>query len=306
MIRLAWAERSDAGYRRATNEDAVVADPPVFAVADGMGGHAAGDVASALTVERLSELVGRASPTRREVLEAIRSADDDITARARLDGTYGMGTTLTGLVVTANPDSIVVFNVGDSRSYLYRDHTLARITHDHSVVQELIDDGVITPEQAETHPERNVVTRSLGSELPLEIDWWVREPRRGDRYLICSDGLFKDIDDRVITEVLRDYDPDVVAQALLDAALEAGGADNISLIVLDVVEVLAEVEPLDPNEDTHPGPCESVDDDTNPSARRPIAPDPDTPTPLVTSVPGPTGSVEPDGAPALEGEAADE
>lgn len=274
MITVAWSTRSDVGLRRAANEDSVVATPPIFAVADGMGGHAAGDVASAMAVEGIGHLAGHLSVTRREVLEAIRQADDNISRRALGDTTAGMGTTITGLAVTRSEtgsDGIVVFNVGDSRSYLLRDGTLSQISHDHSVVQEMIDDGTISAGEAETHPERNVITRSLGAGSPLDIDWWMLEPQRGDRFLLCSDGLFKGVSDITLTQVLADAtDRELAASTLLDAALEAGGIDNISLIVVDILDVTSTANASMIDGDTQPREPRPDDDDTNPNMIIPV------------------------------------
>lgn len=267
MITLAWATRTDVGLRRTTNEDALVAAPPVFAVADGMGGHAAGDVASAIAVEALGRLADNRGVTRREVLEAIRGADAEIWDRATGDST-GMGTTITGLVTATSDtgtDTIVAFNVGDSRSYLLRDAHLTQVSHDHSVVQELVDDGTITAEQARTHPERNVITRSLGAGVGLDIDWWVIDPLAGDRFLLCSDGLFKEADDSFLAEVLTDSDDlEDAATRLLDAALDAGGTDNITLVIVDIVAVTPTADPDETSDDTNPV-ATLDDDDTNPN-----------------------------------------
>ncbi len=266
VISLAWTVRSDVGRRRRANEDSVVAAPPVFAVADGMGGHAAGDVASALAVDELRRLEGRQRATRREILETIRLADATISRHALDEATAGMGTTITGLATIRNDtgtDTVVVFNVGDSRSYLFRDASLTQISHDHSIVQELIDDGSISPEQAESHPERNVITRSLGSGSPLDIDWWMLSPVVGDRYLLCSDGLFKDLGDAAIENLLDGrLDLERTADSLLDAALVAGGLDNISLILIEVLAIDRTTETSLLDEDTQPAP----DDDTQPVA----------------------------------------
>jgi protein phosphatase len=268
MITLAWATRSDVGLRRTANEDSVVAAPPVFAVADGMGGHAAGDVASAMAVEGLARLAGHLSVTRREVLEVIRQADDNISRRALEDATAGMGTTLTGLAITrsdSGSDGVVVFNVGDSRSYLLRDGSFSQISHDHSVVQEMIDAGIISAHEAETHPERNVITRSLGAGYPLDIDWWMLAPKTGDRFLLCSDGLFKGVNDSTLAQVLVEAtDRELAAGTLLEAALAAGGTDNISIVVVDVVDATAPAEPSMLDSDTQPRPGREENDDTNP------------------------------------------
>lgn len=289
MITVAWSTRSDVGLRRAANEDSVVASPPVFAVADGMGGHAAGDVASAMAVEGLSHLAGHLSVTRREVLEAIRAADDRISSRALEAETEGMGTTITGLAVTrsdpgAGSDGVVVFNVGDSRTYLLRNGALSQISHDHSVVQELIDGGAISVREAETHPERNVITRSLGAGAPLDIDWWTLIPHAGDRFLMCSDGLFKGVSDATIGQALADTeDRELAASALLDAALEAGGTDNISLVIVDIVGVSEPTVGTLLDGDTQPREPQHDADDTNPFMRRPA----NSPSPAEVAAPVP-------------------
>jgi hypothetical protein len=185
-----------------------------------------------------------------------------------------MGTTLTGLAVTRSDngtDCVVVFNVGDSRCYLLRDGVLMQISHDHSVVQELVDEGIISSHEAESHPERNVITRSLGAGTPLDIDWWMITPSTGDRYLLCSDGLFKGVSDTTIAQVLAGAtDREVAAATLLDAALEAGGTDNISLVLVDVVQAAEPAEPSMLDGDTQPR-SRGIDD-TNPFAMLPPPP----------------------------------
>lgn len=237
-MRVTWAGRTDRGLVRKANEDAVLDEPPVFAVADGMGGHDHGDVAAAITVDALAS-AARSAPTRTEVLDAIRRADQAIAEQAEARGA-SMGTTVTGLLVPSagNVDQrVVVFNVGDSRCYRFRDGTLTRLTHDHSVVQELLDAGEIDAATAAVHPERNVITRSLGTGGFLEIDWWIDLAQEGDRYLLCSDGLTGELPEQLIAHHLEAPELTGVVDTLVTSALESGGRDNISVVVVDVVEV---------------------------------------------------------------------
>jgi protein phosphatase len=221
-----------------------------------MGGHAAGDVASALAVAAFEDLATAATVTRREVLEAIRKADRTIWDEAARNHHEGMGTTLVGMAITnldASEEAILVFNIGDSRAYVLRHGVLRQLSHDHSVVQELIDRGAITEEEALMHPERNVITRSLGSGAHLEIDSWIFPAEPSDRYLLCTDGLVKELDETTIAALLdASQPPDKTADRLLSAALEAGGRDNISLVVVDVSTVSVDAEPVPLDDDTNP------------------------------------------------------
>ncbi len=258
-MKLNWAGRTHVGHVRSRNEDAILTEPPLFAVADGMGGQSAGDIAAAVTVGALSECAHGSSFNRTTVLDAIRSADAEI-ARRGLDQARGMGTTVTGLAAISsgtNEQSLLVFNVGDSRTYRLREGKLVQLTDDHSVVQELIDQGTITADQAATHPERNVITRSLGAGMPLDIDWWLTDAADGDRYLACSDGLFRELGpDDIVTLLEREASPDRAADTLVAAALDSGGRDNISVVVVDVVDT-SDVKV------SHDG-ADPLDDDTDP------------------------------------------
>ncbi len=264
VIEVAWGARTHTGHRRAENQDAVLAQPPVFAVADGMGGHAGGQLASGLAIDGLRALADKGEPSRLDLLDAVRSIDRAIEARGETDAP-GMGTTLTGIALTGSgQDHLVVFNIGDSRSYLLRGSSFVQLTHDHSVVQELIDQGELSAEQAEHHPERHVITRSLGSGEHLDIDWWSIEPKPGDRYLLCSDGLTKELHASEIHHLLTySPDPTSAAQALLDAALNAGARDNVSVVVVNLLSV-----------DSTPDDPSGLDDETNPRAVAPTAPPP--------------------------------
>ena len=193
----AWGAATDVGAVRDHNEDAVLADPPVFAVADGMGGHAAGEVASALALEQLSALRGRAELGDEDVRAAIGAANEAILSwSAEHPETAGMGTTVTGACL-AGADGAphwLVFNVGDSRVYRFADGILSQVTTDHSEVQELVDAGQLTADQAEHYIRRNVVTRSLGSEPAPAADIFPLQVGAGESFLICSDGLTNEVD----------------------------------------------------------------------------------------------------------------
>ncbi len=272
-VKLRWGQISHPGNVRSRNEDALVAGPSIFAVADGMGGHDAGDVASAMTIETLSSLAAT-ELDRSALLDAVRSANRAVTAEgARLAN--GMGTTLTGLAVTSENGravDVVVFNVGDSRTYALHHGRLERLTHDHSVVQELVDAGRLSADEAERHPDRNVITRSLGAEPSVEIDWVARKPRQGDRYLVCSDGLTKEVAENELAAVLAQVpEPQVAADLLLAAALQSGGRDNVTAIVVDVVAVTEPAVRTGLDDDTAPRETEPspLDDDTLPRFARP-------------------------------------
>jgi len=236
---LSWASRTDVGHRRQVNEDSVVARPPVFAVADGMGGHAAGDRASAAVAERLAALGGDGVLEVGLLDDALAAAAEDIDRLA--EGiAVGAGTTVTGAAVVHldGRTGFAVFNIGDSRVYCFERDELVRVTIDHSVVQELVDAGLLDPAEAEHHPESNVVTRALGFRAAPEPDAWTLPARPGMRFLLCSDGLTKEVDDDGILRRLAAGEPAAdTADALMDDALAAGGRDNVSLIVLDVVAV---------------------------------------------------------------------
>jgi serine/threonine protein phosphatase PrpC len=264
MLQLAWAARSHPGLRRHRNEDSVLARPEVFAVADGMGGHAAGDLASQWTVAALDQVADAGPVTRLAVLDAVRDADERLRRYARRRR-EDMGTTVCALAVTGagsgGPERFGLLNVGDSRAYRLRSGRLLQLTRDHSVVQELIDAGRITAADAPGHPERHVVTRSLGSDEHLDIDWWRIEPMRQDRYLLTTDGLTKEVTDDGIRSIIgSEPDPHRAADALVDAALARGGRDNVSVIVIDVVLVDAPAVPAQ-------GP-DPLDDDTTPRTPR--------------------------------------
>lgn len=233
-VRTSWGSATDRGLVRSVNEDALLAFPPVFLVADGMGGHDAGDVASRLAVEEFAQLAGRPTTGADEVHGCFTRTAERI--REALDG-RPCGTTVAGVAVTEHEGSAywLVFNVGDSRVYRYADGQLRQISVDHSVVQEMLDRGEITPDEARRHPERHVLTRALGSGPLPEPDYWLLPAGPHDRLLVCSDGLTGELDDDLIAQVLAELaDAQDAAQRLVELAVEAGGHDNVSTVVVDV------------------------------------------------------------------------
>lgn len=238
QVTLAWAAVSDVGRRRQANEDSVIVQPPVFAVADGMGGHAAGDRASAAVVDRLFALADREGVDPVVVGETLTLAAHDIDDLA--EGLpLGAGTTVTGAVLDlAGPHpAFVVFNVGDSRVYSLIGNELAQVTHDHSVVQELVDQGLLAASDAEGHPESNVVTRALGFHETPRPDFWTLPLRAGMRLLLCSDGLTKELPaPRLRLHLAARLSAAETASALVDAALAEGGRDNVTVVVIDVLD----------------------------------------------------------------------
>jgi protein phosphatase len=226
------------GQVRSSNQDSFLETEDLFAVADGMGGHNGGEVASHIAIETLREHF--TVPTTDALVDAIQAANDAVIAKAEDDASLrGMGTTLVALaaVVTDGEDRIAVANVGDSRCYLLEDDRLRQITKDHSVVQTLVDNGQITRAEAERHPQRNILTRALGIDPRVMTDSWELLPFAGDRYILCSDGLFNEVAESEIIRVLREQpNPGEAADELVQMANEGGGRDNISIVVIDVVE----------------------------------------------------------------------
>lgn len=253
-MNLSWGAASHVGMLRQQNEDSFIAEPNVFVVADGMGGHNAGEVASALAVQTLRDAAGAGFGNAEAVVTAINSANTVIhRASGGPSEQRGMGTTLTAVVPLAatdtEPPRVVVANVGDSRVYLWRGDELKQVSADHSYVQELLTEGYITVEEARVHPRRNIVTRALGIEGDVMADSWVLPMLMGDRYLLCSDGLVDEVDDDAIGEVLRTVpSAQTAAERLVSLANENGGRDNVTVIVVDVVEhaMTPTVEPTQP------------------------------------------------------------
>jgi protein phosphatase len=235
-VRLSWAAVTHTGHRREANEDSFVAQPPVFAVADGMGGHAAGDFASAAVVTRLAEYGGQQVVGTPELDRALRMAVQDMGRGAGVTD-EGSGTTVTGAALgeISGEPAWLVFNIGDSRVYRLVGGVLEQLTIDHSVVQELVDAGQITREEADTHPHSNVITRAVGFHEAPVPDYRAIAVEPGMRLLICSDGLTKELTSYGIRHfLLANPNAEAAARALLDAALGNGGRDNVTAIVVDV------------------------------------------------------------------------
>ncbi|HKU57985.1 MAG TPA: Stp1/IreP family PP2C-type Ser/Thr phosphatase [Gaiellaceae bacterium] len=236
MIRVGRsAVRTDPGRKRRGNEDAYVVKPPLFAIADGMGGAQAGEVASALAADALRDLPEGAGAGR--VIALIQEANRRVHDRASTDAsTSGMGTTITAAIV--EDDGTITFgHVGDSRAYLLRDDRLEQITNDHSLVAELVRRGELSPAEAEVHPQRSVITRALGTDPDIDVDTFAVEPQPDDLYLICSDGLSDMVDGGDIEVILRTHrnNLDEAARALIQAANRAGGEDNITAVLFETV-----------------------------------------------------------------------
>lgn len=235
---LSWGAATDIGRRRDHNEDSFLASSPIFAVADGMGGHSSGDVASAAVVTRLAEAVSSDFTAQDAIERALRAATLDI-AQAADERQLGVGTTVTGaaLVLQTGKPYWDIFNIGDSRVYMFEHNELVQVTVDHSVVQELVDAGIISEEDAQSHPDGNIITRAVGFNAEPMPDYWLLPLRAGLRLLLCSDGLSKEVgDDRLRLHLAAGLTAGETAQALVDAALAAGGRDNVTVVVVDVVE----------------------------------------------------------------------
>jgi protein phosphatase len=244
-LRLSCGYGTDRGLRREMNEDSFIASDPVFAVADGMGGHEAGEIASGICVRTLARIPqlasGERDATAGVLQEYLLMADEGIReatgARA--------GTTLSGVVVVEQMGAPywLVLNIGDSRTYRLSQGKLSQVSVDHSEVQELVDAGQITQTQAAVHPRRHVVTRALGSGDEIEADYWLLPIEEGDRILVCSDGLNGELDDQHISNILRSHaDPQAAVDELIQAALRSGGRDNVTCIVLDATNVASDYD----------------------------------------------------------------
>jgi serine/threonine protein phosphatase PrpC len=229
---------TDTGRRRLRNEDAFVFEPPLFAIADGMGGARAGEVAAGIAAAALKE--SRQTVTDEASLEAvIEEANRRVWQRSLSDpGTSGMGTTVTVAFVDAREDRVVFGQVGDSRAYRLRGDQLDQVTTDHSLVAELIRSGVLTPEEAERHPQRSAITRAVGTESAIEADVFAVTAEPGDLYLLCSDGLTDMLgaDDIAATILDAERNPAAAGEALVAAANAQGGEDNITVVLFELVE----------------------------------------------------------------------
>jgi PPM family protein phosphatase len=227
--------KSDVGRMRNDNQDSYLAEEPVFAVADGVGGHLGGDVASATAVKVIQEATqtGVQPGELRDLLRKVNSAIWEKSQSA--PHLRGMGTTCT--LALLEDGSAYLAHVGDSRAYLFRSGELKQITEDHNLVGKMVSEGRLTREEAAHHPQRNIITRALGLDPDVDVDLLTQELREGDRLVLCSDGLSSMIEDRTLQEVLsHEGDPQVAADRLVDAANHAGGEDNITVVLVDVVD----------------------------------------------------------------------
>ena len=232
------AARSDPGRRRRQNEDAYVCAPPLFAIADGMGGAQAGELASRLAKAAIEEAAA-AAVDEEGLVEAVQTANAKVFERARQDpSAAGMGTTATVAVVDERAATVTLGHVGDSRAYHLRDGQLEQLTSDHSLVGELIRSGRLTEDEAAVHPHRSVITRALGTEPDVDVDVERAALAPGDLLLLCSDGLSGMVRDDEIVRILdaAGREPDAAADALVRAANEAGGIDNVTVVLVELVE----------------------------------------------------------------------
>jgi protein phosphatase len=270
MLRAAeTALRTDTGRQRRDNEDNAFARAPVFVVADGMGGAQAGEVASKIATETFEQGLPDSGSPEERLAERVREANHQIYELSRSDRERaGMGTTLTAAYV--DDTSVAIAHVGDSRAYLFRDGTLERLTQDHSLVEELVRQGKLTPEQAAGHPQRSIITRALGPEASVEVDTWTYPVRAGDILLLCSDGLTTMISEERVAGILAEAGSlDGTAEALIDAANEAGGRDNITVVLFRLEEVGEDGQTDQPTMIGVPSPATTSElEDTAPDAER--------------------------------------
>lgn len=228
-----FGSRTDIGCVRKHNEDSLIVSPPLFVVADGMGGHAAGEVASEIAVNTIAENAPEHADARM-LGEAVEKANREIILAAQDGrGREGMGTTVTAAMLEG--ERLIIAQVGDSRAYLLHQGSLQQITRDHSLVADMIEAGQLTDEEARVHPNRSMITRALGSDLATQADLYEINVEPGDRLLLCSDGLSGMVVDKDIEETLqRVRDPQRCANDLVNAAIAAGGHDNVTVIIVDI------------------------------------------------------------------------
>jgi PPM family protein phosphatase len=241
VTRLVVGSATDVGLVRSNNQDQLLVTPGLYAVADGMGGHAAGEVASLTAIKALDAAFEASDEhTASSLVTAAQAANSAVWEQARTNrGMLGMGTTLVALAVVEREDGtngLAVAHIGDSRLYRYRDQALKQLTVDHSLVQELVDEGQISEAQAAVHPQRHVLTRALGVEPAVDVDLIDISPEDDDRFLLCSDGLPREASDEDIADVLERFaDPSEAARELVELAKSRGGSDNVTVVVVDVL-----------------------------------------------------------------------
>ena len=250
MSVASYAGASDTGRKRRRNEDSYVIAPPIFAVADGMGGAQAGEIASRLAAAALEDTDPGAKSGAERVTSLIQEANRRVHQRAIADPTTsGMGTTMTVALVEGT--KVTFGHVGDSRAYRYRDGAIEQITEDHSLVNELLKSGKLSPEEADTHPQRSVITRAVGTDPDVDVDSFTIDAEVGDVFLICSDGLTDMVGDEDIRSVLEKFhnDLDRATKSLVSAANRGGGEDNITVVAFAISEDGAETARMSPVEE---------------------------------------------------------
>ena len=248
---------TDTGRKRRRNEDAYVVEPPLFAIADGMGGAQAGELASSLAAGAVREDEAAAGSGERRVAELIQEANRRVYERSSQDAAAsGMGTTMT--VAFVGDANVAFGHVGDSRAYLIRDGKLEQLTEDHSLVAELVRSGKLSPEEAETHPQRSVITRALGTDPDVDVDTFAIETAPDDLFMLCSDGLTSMVEDDVILQTIEKNRDNLqtAAKALIRAANKGGGEDNITVVFFEIGEDVGE-----PLEETAQYPALTADGD---------------------------------------------
>jgi serine/threonine protein phosphatase PrpC len=236
VTELRAGSATDVGLVRSNNQDELLIAAPLFAVADGMGGPAAGEVAAATAIAELRDTFAAGEPTAEQLLAAAKAANRAVWDQAEANPEMrGMGTTLVAVALVAD-DRLAVINIGDSRLYVLHQGELQQVTSDHNLVAELVAEGRLSKEEAEFHPRRNVITRAVGVDSDVPVDLFLLDPSAGDRLLLCSDGLFRELSDDQIGSLLRRLgDPGEAARELVAEARFRGGNDNITVVVVDVL-----------------------------------------------------------------------
>lgn len=230
------SHRTHQGLVRSNNQDRLLAEPCLYGVADGMGGHRGGETASRVALQVFQNAIGKKKPDKKALCAAIEAANRRLYDMSAHDESLnGMGTTMS--VIWQDDQRLLIGHVGDSRIYRLRDGELSQITNDHSFVGELLRNHLITPEAAKTHPHRNIITRAVGVDPMVEVDCQEEPLADGDLWLICSDGLHGMVEDSEIKEILTTLELDEAADRLLERALENGGLDNITFVLLSATEV---------------------------------------------------------------------
>ncbi|HEY8786252.1 MAG TPA: Stp1/IreP family PP2C-type Ser/Thr phosphatase, partial [Candidatus Limnocylindria bacterium] len=254
---------TDTGRKRRRNEDAYVCEPPLFAIADGMGGAQAGEVASRLAASALKESGAKTLGGERRISDLIQEANRRVYDRSSTDpNTSGMGTTIT--VALVENGNVAFGHVGDSRAYLIRDGRMEQVTEDHSLVNELMKSGKLSREEAETHPQRSVITRALGTDPDVDADTFTIEAKAGDVFLLCSDGLTDMVGEREIQELVERNreNLDAALKSLVKAANRGGGEDNITVVAFEIAEEQALTHDGETRENVLPAPPGGDDEDT--------------------------------------------